>query len=463
MFPPMSPFGGGLQQTTSHKVVLPFYLYATFSFIVANILLLLNTDIVNQHHFYSGTMAIVHTMALGWGTMIIFGASHQLLPVLIEGKLNSNKLAYLTFYFSAIGIPFLIIGFYLFKFNWLLHLGGTLVNLGVIFYLINVFISAYKSSKHDVHSWFIVSSTLWLFSTTLFGLLLVFNFNRQFFPESSLEYLTLHAHLGLVGWFLLLVIGVGSRLIPMFLISKYTNNKTLWWIFALINLGLISFIILKVFHYNQTLYYIPITLILSAVTLFVYHCYKAYKVRFRKGVDEQMKISLLSVSQMLIPIIILLVILFILPSSNNTNISLIYGFSTFFGWITALILGMTFKTMPFIVWNKVYHKKAFKGKTPAPKELFNEKVFDVMGITYVVGFTLFIVGAVFRTDLIIKIGSLSLLISSLLYATNVGLTYFHKPLENSSATLSQPVKRPSTAPVVVTSVVPAPPKSNQQT
>ncbi len=101
---------GGLQQTTNYRVVLPFYIYASASFLMATLLLFLRTDLANDHYFYPPTLAITHIMALGWGTMIILGASHQLLPVLIEGKLDSDKLAYATFGFTSIGIPILVIG-----------------------------------------------------------------------------------------------------------------------------------------------------------------------------------------------------------------------------------------------------------------------------------------------------------------------------------------------------------------
>jgi cbb3-type cytochrome oxidase subunit 1 len=69
--------------------------------------------IIQQHYFNPKTLAITHLMALGWGTMIILGASHQLLPVLIEGKLDSYLLALLSFIFAAAGIPLLVTGFYL--------------------------------------------------------------------------------------------------------------------------------------------------------------------------------------------------------------------------------------------------------------------------------------------------------------------------------------------------------------
>ncbi|MBP9741474.1 MAG: cytochrome C oxidase subunit I, partial [Chitinophagaceae bacterium] len=102
-------------KTTSYKVVLPFYAYGACSFLAATILLLFSSSNVNTHYFTPHNLAIVHGMALGWGTMMILGASHQLVPVMIEGKLYSNILAYLSFAFAAIGIPVLVYGFYTFN------------------------------------------------------------------------------------------------------------------------------------------------------------------------------------------------------------------------------------------------------------------------------------------------------------------------------------------------------------
>ena len=104
-------------KTTSWKVVLPFYGYAAVAFLIATILLLLSASDITSHYFLPHTLAITHIMALGWGTMMILGASHQLVPVLIEGKLYSNKLAYTSFIFAAVGIPLLVYGFYVFEYG----------------------------------------------------------------------------------------------------------------------------------------------------------------------------------------------------------------------------------------------------------------------------------------------------------------------------------------------------------
>jgi len=415
----------GLQQTTSYKVVLPFYLFAAFSFLISCILLLINTDIAHAHYFHPKTLAITHLMALGWGTMIILGASHQLLPVLIEGKLDSNLLAILSFVFAAIGIPLLVTGFYLFNTGLILQIGAFLVNTSVICYFLNVIRSIEESKKYNVHAFYIATASLWLFATTFFGLLLVFNFSRSWLPENSIEYLSLHAHLGLVGWFLLLIVGVASRLIPMFLISKHTSPKTLWWIFTLINIALLAFIVLKSSGAFPKLYYSPFLLVFIAILLFGNYCYRAYKTRIRKHVDEQMKISLLSVAMLVLPFLSLLAIIYFITEDSASNLVLVYGFCIFFGWISALILGMTFKTLPFIIWNKVYQIRAI-GKTLTPKELFSENLFKVMGLFYLTGFILFLVGILLLNNLLLKSGASLLLASAIFYVINVLKTMFHQ-------------------------------------
>ena len=440
----MSPMISGLQKTTNHRVVLPFYVYAALGFLAGTILLLYSTDMVGAHYFNPQALAITHTMALAWGTMIIFGASHQLLPVLIEGKLDSDLMAYLTFGFAALGIPLLVYAFFVFDMGWTMQIGGGMVNIAVICYLANVLGSSFKSSRRNIHAWFVITSTLWLFATTFFGFLLVLNFRTPILPGNSVDYLSIHAHLGIVGWFLLMVIGVGSRLIPMFLISKYSNNRMLWWIFILINTSLISFSLLFLYDFPNTLLYLPIALGLIAIGLFGRYCYKAYKIRIRKSVDEQVRTSLISVAQMLLPFIALITALAFLPQSHFPRMAMLYGFCIFFGWITAIILGMTFKTMPFIIWNKVYHKKAHQGKTPAPKELFNNLIYKLMLYLYLAGFALFVLGIIILHQLILKAGATALLLAAILYVYNVVITAGHRPKPSQNTNIGNEFKSNNT-------------------
>ncbi len=416
-----------LVKNTTHKVVLPFYLYAALSFLLATILLFFSTSAFTQHYFHPQVLAITHIMALGWGTMIILGASHQLVPVLIEGKLYSNGLAYASFLLAAVGIPLLVYGFYFFNLGWPAQWGGILINAAIISYVTNLAISMVKSKHENVHAVFVFTAALWLLLTTVIGLLLLYNFTATIFPKDSLHYLPLHAHFGIIGWLLLLVMGVSSRLIPMFLISKYSNPKLLWMIYSLINGGLILLLLLFVFSNDTAFYFLPAIAVILAIALFGYYCYSSYRQRIRKKVDEQMKVSLLSVSMMLLPLIFLFIIIgFLMTGKQNPQLVLAYGFIVFYGWITAIIFGMTFKTLPFSIWNKVYHLKAGIGKTPNPNNLFSSRVFNAMAVVYLTGFVLFIAGVLFTNTSVLQIATVFLLLTAVLYNWNVLKLLLHK-------------------------------------
>lgn len=427
-------FGGiisGTSKNTSPRLVLPFYIYGAIAFLAAAVLLFTSADAFLQHHFHPRTLAITHIMALGWGTMMILGASHQLVPVLIEGKMYSEKVGYVTFLFAATGIPMLVISFYLFRFDWLAQWGGILINIAILLFLFNLIMSMAGSKKENIHAVFIFTATLWLFITVLLGLFLIYNFTHNLLAFDSLHYLPLHAHMGIAGWFLLLVLGVGSRLIPMFLISKYDNPRLLWWIYGLINTALIGFLVIFQYRLPEVASLIPTLMLFSAVVLFAIFCYQSWKNRLRKKVDDQLKISLLSIAMIAIPVIILILILAGLTFfTGGSKLVLLYGFCIFFGWITAIILGMSFKTLPFILWSKKFSALAGKGKTPSPKDLFSDRIFRWMTRFYLAGFLLFCVGVALEFVPVIQFAAALILVCAILYNVSIFKMFTFKRSEN---------------------------------
>ncbi|MEO5966808.1 MAG: cytochrome C oxidase subunit I [Ferruginibacter sp.] len=411
--------------TTHYTAIIPFYSYAAICFLISAIILFISSSYFTGHYFQPKILALTHLMALGWGTMMILGASHQLIPVLIQESLYSTKLAYLCFVFAALGIPLLVYGFYTFNLGTNAKAGGILINLAVVVYIINIAKSFSSDKKENIHALFIFTASIWLLLTTSIGLLLLYNFTENILPQSSLYYLSIHAHFGIGGWFLLLIIGVGSRLIPMFMISKFQNIKLLRTIYYLINIGLVTFVISFTFP-KIIPAFIPAILITFAIGTFIFYCRSAYLQRIRRKVDMPVKISLLSLAMVVLPIVILIVIVMFSINSNNQNIILAYGFCVFFGWITSLILGMTFKTLPFIIWNKAYKNNKVKGKNLDPKTLFNQNIFNVMAIIYITGFLIFLFGIIFYKLVLLQAGSLLLILTALLYNWNVIKLIMHK-------------------------------------
>lgn len=411
-----------ISHATSASVVKPFFNYAASALIVSLILLLITNLKFPAHYFEPKLLTITHIMALGWGTMIIMGSVYQLIPVLSEQKLFSEKLAVISFFFTACGIPLLSYGFYQFNMGLVMQIGALLINIGLLFFLINVFYTVYQNKFRDIHSGFILYAVFWLQTTTIIGLLLVFNFSYDLLSKDSVYFLSFHAHIGIIGWFFLLVTGVSTRLIPMFLISKYRNDKLLMALFVLINATVISFALIFLTESNKTFYLLPVSLVLISVVLLGYFFQKSYQLRLRKKVDGAVKLSAFAVAAILLPLISVITIITAKFSTASEAVLLQqYGFLIFFGWITLIILGMSFKTLPFIIWNEQFRKYSGERKIPQPGDLYSKKLFAAMVWFYVPGFLLFSFGILFKQSYLLVPSCFFLLIAGICYAVNIGL------------------------------------------
>lgn len=405
------------------SVVLPFYATASVVFCVLCLLLFIGADSLSTHYFNPHLLTIVHTAALGWATMIIFGAAYQLLPVIGERNLFSPKIAILSWYLLLFGTMLLVASFWNFRTGWMMISGGALIWISAVCFLINSWFTGRRSQHPSTVKLFILSSALWLLLTVTLGLLLAINLQYPFFSRNHLEILKLHAHAGLAGWFLQLIVGISSKLVPMFLLGKSQKENRLKYAFILQNAGLILFLCDGYFFGIEATRVFFYTAIVSAGILLWLAClYDAFKSRIRKKVDMQMKQSFSSFIFLIIAILMIPVINFM----QGNQWTVLYGTLLFMGWITGLILGKTFKTLPFIVWNEHYKNLSGKVIIPLPKDLYSEKLLLWQVRLFIPAILSIIVGVVFANVWIIRFSALIWLVLSMLYVFNVMKVLFHK-------------------------------------
>lgn len=333
------------------SVVKPHFIFGSLALFVLSIMIIMADSNLLGSYFDNKIVAITHMAVLGWAIMIVFGALYQLIPVVFETSLYSEKLAKFTFGLSGFSVLFLTYSFWIGAYTSLLIYASLLMFISLLLFIINVFLS-YKNSKlKNTSSKFVITAVFWLAITELIGTLIAFNFKFNFLSEIHLHYLKIHATIGLIGWFLLLIIGVGSTLIPMFLVSHELNDNKLKRAFYLINFGLIALSINWFFIHQNSLNPLFWLSIVIGVLFFVSFIYDSYKKRMRKKLDIGMKHTMLSIASVVLPIVLSLIITvgFGLEQTLIYRVTTLYGFSIIFGFITTLILGQTYKTSPFVI------------------------------------------------------------------------------------------------------------------
>jgi len=410
------------------SVVIPHFIFGGFSFLLLGILIILADTTLFEAYFNGKIIAITHIAVLGWATMIVFGALYQLIPVVFETSLYSEKLAKFTFWISAISVLYLTFSFWIGAFTTHLVYASGGMFLSLFLFVVNVLLSYRKSEIKNISSKFIIAAVFWLSITELVGTLIAFNFKFNFFNEIHLHYLKIHASLGLVGWFLLLIIGVGSTLIPMFLISHNLNKNKLIISFFSINAGLLGLILNWLIFKIDIVTLVCWALIAIGILVFVSYIFDSYKKRIRKKLDVGMKYTMLSIASVILPIIVsfILLVVFEIEYELLYRVTTFYGFSVILGFITTLILGQTYKTLPFIVWLEKYKNLVGKVKTPLPRELYSENIAKVQFYSYIISIICLAIGLILKNNIALKIGSFSLLLVAVLYNINVLKIIFHK-------------------------------------
>lgn len=418
--------GLGTSKGPSAKVVIPHYAFASFAFLVLSILLCLTPDIFIGHYFHPKLLAITHIAALAWGSMVVFGALYQFLPVILEKPLYSEMLAIFTLFLFSGGVVLLIYSFWNFFVGIHIQIASAIICFSLVLFAINVFCTASKITKWNIETEFIVTAIIWLLLTAVIGALMAFNFSFPFLPKSHLLFLKLHAHSGIVGWFLLLIMGVASKLIPMFLLSTNLNKKKLNYSFYLTNIGLIGFLVHAYLNEEKSFSIIYALIIITGIYFFISYLYEAYKKRIRKQLDIGLKHSFLAIVIFIFPIIAALIIA-INPTLKITEVAqliLFYGASIFLGFVSSLILGQTFKTLPFIVWLHLYKNKPASEKTLLPKDLYSDKLVFAQFLIYFAAIIVLLAGILFSSVYTIQVGAILFLITAVFYNINVVLIIY---------------------------------------
>jgi len=422
--------GLSTKNAPSATVVLPHYMYSAAAFLLASFMMFFSADDLTSSFIGPKILGMAHMLVLGWVTMVIFGALYQLIPVVMEVKLYSEKMTYISFAGLGLGNVILVSGF------WQTYTapsvfsttGGILIVLAIIVFVANALLTAKTSPVKSTENNFIITSIFWLLITVMFGLFILLNIQYGFISISPLDILKAHSAIGLIGWFMMLVMGVASTLLPMFFIVHDLNKKFIKASYYFTNIGLIIFVTSILFNISYWLNLAASITIFIGVFLFARYNYDAYKRRLRKKLDIGMKLSVASFTLLAVGILsgILLGLAAEFFPDYIIPLSLVFGFSLILGFFTSLILGQMYKTLPFIIWLDKYQDKVGKFKIPLPADLYSEKVANGHYYSFIIAISLTIIGLFISSSLIIKIAAIAFIVTALLYLYNTMRIILHK-------------------------------------
>ena len=369
-------FGDAAKLTPPFRLVATYFVTSLAFFLAGVFLTLINYTDFQGFYFQPHILAITHTLALGWITMIISGAMYQLIPVVFRVRVFSISLAYFQYCVLTFGAIGMIYGFYEFNISMGFVVFASLAYLGVVTFVFNVLMSMTKVKEWNITGVHFMTAMVFLFIAVSVGLILALNLQFGFLMVNHLEILKVHAHIAIVGFVTLVIFGAVYQLVPMFSLSYGFPRLFGWIAYILIVFGLAAYGIAITFGDNTKSADLFSLAMAAGIFAFLVQAAIILKKRVRRKLDAGLKQTVVSFVYLGLATVIMVVSIIWNPWKEIplSNITLAVSFFIFFGYIGSLILGQMLKIGPFLVWLHKYSDKVGISDVPSLHEMVDQRL-----------------------------------------------------------------------------------------
>jgi hypothetical protein len=437
----------------SISLPLRFMLTGLAALAVGIVWLVAQPNLLTFYHYSPGIIAVTHLFVLGFICTVVMGAMYQLVPVALETKLFSERLARWQFGIHVVGFIGMVCMFDVWNMKQVGHFGSVMA-LGVGLFVYNMVRTLWRVPKWSVVATAITAALFW-FSLTVFvgvclatakcaygssaglataggvkqlvgGLRVVANVVGRFDPIGAMH---AHAHLGVVGFFVMLIVGVSYRLVPMFTLSELQSKRRALLSVVLLNVGLGGLVVTILLRNPWKLAFA--LLVVAGLAVYGWELCAILRRRQRRALDWGLKTFLCAVA-LLAPLSVMAVVLswpglpFNLFLSRLENV---YGLLGLLGVVALAILGMLHKILPFLVWFGVYSPQVGRALLPTTAQMVSERLQAAGLVFYLAGLLTIVAGILGGSELCARIGCFGLLLSVGLFFWNAAkvLRHYFRP------------------------------------
>jgi hypothetical protein len=338
---------------------LAYLVAAAVAFVMASLAVPALAPELAGHYYQPRILALAHTVTLGWITLTIVGASYQLIPIVLERPLWSERLAWWQLGLMVTGVVGMVGHFFLGAWSGLVW-AAALMAAGVVAHLVNVALTVRGLGRWSFTARLVALALVGLALTTLVGFMLGVNKLLHFLPGDLFPNLHAHIHLGLLGWVLPMVIGVAARVYPMFLLAPepagWPGRVQLWGLAVGVPATVVGIC-------DAPGLLVPGALLVVAV-VGAHLVWIVAMVRSRKRPELDWGLRFVLGGAVALVAATALGLALALDLASGPRVALAYATLALGGWASLTIVGMLLKIVPFLVWYRVYAGRAGRERVP---------------------------------------------------------------------------------------------------
>lgn len=397
-----------LDQAPPEDIPFRYLLTGPFFGVLAGIFLMAYGERLFITAWSLKTVALVHTMTLGWLALIMMGAFYQMVPVLVGGHVKGIFISRNNYFVLVSGILCLLVGFNFWITPWL-YLAVFLLSLGVCLFVGQLSFTLFRIKALKPVVYALRLSIISLAVTIIFGILMIgMMYGWWELGVDRLIFKNIHMVSGLMGWIGFLLFGVAFHVIPMFYLTEAFNEKTAKWILLLMAYGILQLITGFSLTLSFSLLLVCAIPIYLAAFLFIFQVTKLIYQRQRKLVDTTLRFWQLGLTSLVCAFLLLPFTFY----RMDEVFSYLFAMVFILGFAVAITNGMLYKIVAFLIWLHRFSALVGKVKTPTMKEIIPDSPARKQFYLFVLCLLILLYSSVYPNDIVIRIGGFLWMLSN---------------------------------------------------
>ena len=362
--------GLSFEQAPPFSLPLRFFLTAPLFLLAAAWLIMLAPESLASR-WTPQALALTHALTLGFLAMTMLGALSQMLPVVAGSKLPAPRWVAGFSHLSLVLGTIALIGGFLTAAPAAFGIGVALLGGGLTLFLVAASISLARAVT-GVTVAGIRLAVLSLGFTLLLGLALALLRAGWWVPPAVEAAIAAHVAFGLLGWVLLLVIGVAYQVVPMFQITPpYPPRLSRWLAGALFALLLLHAAAPWLPDFAARTVDASLA---GGILLFALATLRLQSRRRRKLPDVTLDFWRLGMASLLACVVVWLAAQFNPAWAASHAYPMLLGVLFIGGFAVSVVNGMLYKIVPFLAWFHLQAQlQARVGSIPTMKDMIAER------------------------------------------------------------------------------------------
>jgi hypothetical protein len=360
-----------------------YFAVALGSFVLAQIVMAAGLTFPAVSLYAPMTLVAVHLLTIGWLTVLMLGALHQFVPVITAEGAPAGASALVSIIAIVLGLALMEAGFLALDGllpAFLLHclpVGGGLVLVGVAVTAGWLSRILGRTRPLPFHARFVAAALCFLFAALGLGIAMALGFAAPGLVSWSgdlLDLLRLHLFAGLLGWFMLMTIGVSYKLLGMFTLAPEERGIIGHAVFGLTAGGLAAAWLLALAEaFGAPLPEGAITaaaaMVAVGIALYLFDMARLYRARRRNNLELN---TLMAIPALAMLAVSLALGAYVHAAPFDERLAGALGYLFLFGWLSGLGLSQLYKIVPFLTWLERYGSLLGKGPVPRVQDLVNK-------------------------------------------------------------------------------------------